>query len=148
MRQMQASSRRDRGFTLIELVVVMTIITILAGAVTLQVMNRIEHGKRARALMDVKTIEDAVDMYAADNGQPPTTQQGIAALRTKPSAPPVPKNWNGPYLKKKPMDPWGNEYVYRSPGQLTPEYDIVCYGKDGQPGGSGEFDKDISNAEE
>jgi len=142
-------ARRTRGFTLIELVVVMTIISILAGAVALQILNRTKHAKRARALQDVSTLETAIDLYAADNGSPPTTQQGLQALRSKPSSPPVPTNWNGPYIKKSPIDPWNEEYVYRFPGDLNPDgYDVISYGEDGTPGGSNEFAEDITNADE
>jgi general secretion pathway protein G len=146
MRIMRSCNRRTQGFTLIELVVVMTIIAILAGAVTLQIKRRTEDAKVTRARADIATIETAVDLYAADNGNPPTTQQGLAALRTKPSSPPAPKNWSGPYLKKAPIDPWGNEYIYRCPGQINPEeYDVISYGKDNQPGGD-DFDADLTNS--
>jgi len=149
MGEWQARAQRSRGFTLIELVVVMTILTILAGAVAIQITNRTRHAKRARALQDVNTLETALDLYAADNGSPPTTQQGLQALRHKPSSAPVPQNWNGPYIKKSPTDPWGNEYVYRYPGQMNPDgYDVLCYGEDGRPGGSDEFSADISNFDE
>ncbi len=144
----QACGRGKAGFTLVELVVVMSIIVILAGAVVLHVTRRVEDAKRARALQDISTLETALDLYAADNGSPPTTQQGLQALRSKPSSPPQPHNWNGPYLKKAvPKDPWGNEYVYRCPGQLNPDsYDIISYARDGQPGGTGP-DEDLTNAE-
>ncbi len=139
---------RDRGFTLIELVVVMTIIAILAGALTINFVNRRKMAKRTRALQDMVTIETALDLYAADNGSAPTTEQGLEALITKPSSAPAPENWNGPYLKKRtvPSDPWNNEYVYRSPGEYDPEgYDLICYGEDGKPGGTSEWDLDITN---
>lgn len=145
----QVKARQNSGFTLIELVVVMTIIAILAGAVALQIVNRTKIARRTRAIQDISTIETALDLYAADNGHHPSTQQGIEALRQKPSSPPVPENWNGPYLKKSPIDPWGNPYVYRFPGQLNPNgYDVISYGDDGQPGGSGEFAADITNADD
>jgi len=127
----------------------MTIISILAGAVALQILNRTKHAKRARALQDVSTLETAIDLYAADNGSPPTTQQGLQALRSKPNSPPVPTNWNGPYIKRAPIDPWNSEYVYRFPGDLNPDgYDVVSFGADGKPGGSDEFAEDITNADE
>lgn len=140
----------SRGFTLIELIVVMTIITILAGAVAVQVTNRIKHARRARAVMDMETLENALSYYAADNGFYPTTEQGLEALVRKPSTPPVPQNWNG-YLENRktvPKDPWQNEYVYRYPGQLNPDgYDLICYGADGRPGGTGE-NEDMTNLDE
>jgi len=142
---------RDRGFTLIELVVVMTIIAILAGAVAVQVTNRINHARRTRAIQEITTFETALDFYTADNGNPPTTEQGLQALITKPTSAPVPQNWNGPYLKNRrsvPKDPWQNEYVYLCPGQQNPDgYDVASYGPDGQPGGTGDWASDIANYE-
>ncbi len=137
---------RTRAFTLVELVVVMTIIAILATAVAVEVTNRVRVARRTRALQDIKTFETALDLYAADNGAPPTTEQGLAALRKRPSIPPIPRNWNGPYIKKDvPLDPWGNEYVYRYPGQRNPDgYDLISYGADGKPGGE-DWDADITN---
>jgi general secretion pathway protein G len=140
---------RRAGFTLVELVLVVTIIAILAGAVMVQATNRTKMARRARALEDVRVFELALDMYTADNGAPPTTEQGLAALRKKPTAAPVPRNWNGPYIKKAvPKDPWGNDYVYRSPGQENPDsFDVISYGADGQSGGEDD-DADITNFEE
>jgi general secretion pathway protein G len=140
---------RVAGFTLIELVLVVTIIAILAGAVTVEAGKRIKLARRARGLEDIRVLEMAFDSYAADNGNPPTSQQGLASLRQKPTSAPVPRNWNGPYIKKSvPKDPWGNDYVYRYPGQENPEgYDLICYGADGQPGGEDD-DADITNFEE
>jgi len=150
MRRWRTTGNGRKGFTLVELVVVMTIITILAGAVAIQVTNRIRHAKRARAVQDIYTLETALDLYAADNGNSPTTQQGLEALRNEPSSAPAPQNWNGPYVKKAvPADPWGSEYVYRNPGQLNPDsYDLISYGEDGRPGGDNEFTADITNADE
>ena len=143
--------RRSRGFTLIELVVVMTIIALLAGAVTLNVVNRVKYARRARAFTDIRMIETALDLYAADNGNPPTNEQGIEALIRKPSANPAPQNWNGPYLKNRttvPKDPWRSEYVYQCPGQLNPEgWDLISYGADGRPGGEDD-NADLTNMEE
>jgi general secretion pathway protein G len=149
MKRFRAHYRPNRGFTLIELVVVMTIIAILAGAISLRLTNQARNARRARAVQDIATIETAVDLYTADNGAPPDTQQGLEALRRNPTVPPVPKNWNGPYIKKLSRDPWGQPYVYRSPGQLNPDgYDIISYGEDEKPGGADEFSADITNAEE
>ena len=148
MRYTRNAGRRNTGFTLMELMVVMSIIAILATAVTLELTNQSKKARRARALQDVKTLETAVDLYAQDNGQPPTTQQGLDALRVRPTAPPVPTNWNGPYIKKRPLDPWSMPYEYRSPGTINPEgYDIVCYGADSKPGGA-DWDADITNSDE
>lgn len=141
---MRRNRSGNRGFTLIELVVVMTIIAILAGAAVIQINNRTRDARRARALADLKAFETAIDLYAADNGQPPTQQQGLEALRTKPSSAPVPRNWNGPYLKKPiPKDPWGNDYVYQRSGS-SDEYEILSYGEDGQAGGASEWDQDVT----
>lgn len=144
-----ASFARQMGFTLMELIVVMMIITILAGAVTLQVVNRVQNARRARALQDIAVLESALDMYAADNGRPPSTEQGLAALVGKPSSAPLPRNWDGPYIKKGiPVDPWGNEYIYQYPGQLNPgSYDLISYGADGRPGGD-DADADMTNSDE
>ena len=148
MTQRNGRIARQRGFTLIELVVVMTIIAILAGAAVMQINGRVKQAYRARALQDIKTFETAIDVYAADNGQPPSQQQGLQALRTKPSSPPLPRNWSGPYLKKNvPKDPWGNEYVYTRAGD-SDEYEIKSYGQDGQPGGASEWDQDITTGGE
>jgi general secretion pathway protein G len=149
MRLYWGGIRRSAGFTLVELVLVVTIIAILAGAVMVQATNRTKMARRARALEDIRVFELALDMYTADSGAPPTTQQGLVALRKKPTSAPVPRNWNGPYIKKAvPKDPWGNEFVYRSPGQQNPDgYDVICYGADGQPGGEDD-DADITNFEE
>ena len=146
----QATFVRSRGFTLVELVVVMMIITILAGAIAVQVTNRVKMAKRARALQDIGSLSTALDLYAADNGNPPPTEQGLAALRNKPSSSPVPTNWNGPYIDKSiPRDPWSSEYVYRFPGEEnTYGYDLICYGADGQPGGDNEWNVDITNFDE
>jgi general secretion pathway protein G len=135
-----------RGFTLIELVVVMTIIAILAGAAAVTVLDHIAKAKRARALADINAYDTAISLYAADNGEPPTQQQGLQALWQKPSAPPVPRNWTHHYVKKPiTEDPWGNPYVYeRASG--SDEYEIRSYGKDGQPGGAGD-NADISSNE-
>jgi general secretion pathway protein G len=132
-----------------ELIVVMSIIAILAGGVSIYVVGRVEHAKRVRAVNDIAQLVTAVDLYTADNGSPPTTQQGLQALLTKPSSPPVPQNWNGPYIKQRKSldDPWRNEYEYRFPGTLDPNgYDILSYGKDGQPGGS-DNNADITNVD-
>jgi general secretion pathway protein G len=140
----RTSYARQWGFTLIELVVVMSIIVILAGAIALNISHRVDDAKRARALQDVHTLDTAAELYRADNGEPPPN---LDALRTKPS--PAPPNWNGPYLKKAlTKDPWGMDYIYRYPGQLNPDgYDIISYGKDKQPGGQ-DADADITNAGE
>ena len=138
--------RQQAGFTLIELVVVMTILAILAILVVPRVVGRVEQSRRARALSDLKNLGTCLDLYAADNGKYPTTEQGLAALQQEPNSEPRPRNWSGPYLKEElPADPWGNDYGYTSPGQFNDKsYDLVSFGPDGQPGGTGD-DADISN---
>lgn len=143
MRNRNRRAARSRGFTLVELVVVMIIIAILAGAAVIQVRNKTETARRVRALSDLKTFETALDQYAAENGEPPTTQQGLQALRTRPNTPPLPRNWNGPYVKSVPKDPWQSEYVYRYDGGDQEEYELLSYGRDGQPGGANEWDADV-----
>jgi general secretion pathway protein G len=139
-------SRFRSGFTLIEVMVVMIILAILAAVVVPRVVGREEDARRARALSDVESLGTALDLYKADNGDYPTTEEGLPALRT---APATAKNWNGPYLKKAlAPDPWGHDYIYSAPGEHNPDsYDLYSTGKDGQPGGEGN-DKDITNWDE
>ena len=148
MRGRHPTGRHDGGFTLIELVVVMAIIVLLAGAVMVNVTNRRRDAMRARAVQDLHAIEMALDFYEADNGYPPATEQGLDALMHKPNSPPIPHNWNGPYLRNRqsvPVDPWGSEYVYVYPGQMNPDgYDLLSYGSDGQPGGNDRFTADVT----
>ncbi len=142
----EKNTRERRGFTLIELLVVIIILGILAAVIVPRVVGRTEDARRAKAVSDIESLGTALDMYAAENGKYPTTEQGLEALRTKPTSPPQPRAWGGPYLKK-PLtpDPWGAPYVYRSPGEKNPDsYDLVSLGADGQPGGSGN-DEDIAN---
>jgi general secretion pathway protein G len=140
--------RREAGFTLVELLVVMIIIAALAAVIVPRVFTRAEQGRRAKAIADISSLETAIRLYAADNGQPPTTEQGLQALRENPSTPPEAKNWNGPYLEKPvSKDSWGGEYVYTSPGEHNDDYDIVSYARDGKEGGEG-ADADIANWEE
>jgi len=105
----------------------------------------LERERQERAATDIATLVAALDLYAADNGEPPTTEQGLVALLRRPAVGPVPRNWLGPYLKRMARDPWGHEYVYRYPGQVNPDgYDLICYGADGVPAGR-DHDADITN---
>jgi general secretion pathway protein G len=136
------------GFTLVELLVVMIIIAALAAVIVPRVFTRAEQGRRAKAIADISSLETALDMYASDNGQYPTSEQGLEALVEQPTVPPEANNWNGPYLKKGlPHDPWGGEYLYVAPGEHNEDYDIISYARDGREGGEG-ADGDITNWEE
>jgi general secretion pathway protein G len=119
--------------------VVIVILGILAALIFPRVTGRSEDARRAKAVSDIESIGTALDLYAADNGRYPTTEQGLEALRTPPDRPPLPRAWNGPYLKKAlPVDAWGNPYLYESPGQHDPHtYDLHSLGADGSPGGNG-----------
>ena len=135
---------KQRGFTLIEIMVVVVVLGILAALVVPQVMNRPDQAKVTVAKGDIKAIGAALDMYKLDNYSYPSTQQGLDALVEKPGGNPQPKNWNRDgYLKRVPKDPWGNEYQYLSPG-TEGQYDLYSYGADGKQGGS-DLNADIGN---
>lgn len=134
----------QRGFTLIEIMVVVVILGILAALVVPQVMNRPDQAKVTVAKGDIKAIAAALDMYKLDNFSYPSTQQGLEALVSRPSGSPQPRNWNADgYLKRLPKDPWGNDYQYLSPGTQGP-YDLYSLGADGKQGGS-DLNADIGN---
>jgi general secretion pathway protein G len=135
---------RQRGFTLIEIMVVVVILGILAALVVPQVMNRPDQAKVTVAKGDIKAIAAALDMYKLDNFNYPSTQQGLSALVEKPSGNPQPRNWNRDgYLKRVPKDPWGNDYQYLSPGTQG-QFDLYSLGADGKQGGS-DLNADIGN---
>ncbi|MCQ4288530.1 type II secretion system major pseudopilin GspG [Pseudomonas stutzeri] len=141
---MTLNERKQRGFTLIEIMVVVVILGILAALVVPQVMNRPDQAKVTVAKGDIKAIGAALDMYKLDNYSYPSTQQGLDALVEKPGGNPQPKNWNRDgYLKRVPKDPWGNDYQYLSPGTQG-QFDLYSYGADGKQGGS-ELNADIGN---
>ena len=136
------------GFTLIELLVVLVIIGILAGYVGPKIMGRPEEAKRTKAAMQIQGIETALELYKLDNGLFPSTEQGLQALVEPPSVGTLPRKWrDGGYLEKAtvPKDPWGNEFVYLSPGSHG-DFDISSYGIDGEEGGEGD-NADINNWE-
>ncbi|HEY7566444.1 MAG TPA: type II secretion system major pseudopilin GspG [Gemmatimonadaceae bacterium] len=136
--------RSRRGFTLLELVVVIIVLGLLAAIVAPQILGRVSDARTTSAETQVTLFGTALDNYRLDNGAYPTTEQGLAALREKPTRAPIPTNWRGPYLRKDvPLDPWGKPYIYRSPGERNVSgYDLSSLGRDGKPGGEGE-DKDV-----
>lgn len=141
---MKTTQRMRRGFTLIELLLVMVILAVLAALVLPKFTGRTEDANKTAAQTQISSLfSTALDLYEADNGHFPSTAQGLQALRTQPSSAPEPKHWKGPYLKSDiPNDPWGNEYIYRSPGQKNPTgYDILSGGPDGREG----TEDDITN---
>ncbi len=121
----------EKGFSLIEILLVVIIIGTLAAMVVPRLAGRSDQARIAAAKADIEVnIPTALKLYELDNGYFPTTQQGIAALLKKPSSSPIPQNWNGPYLEKLPVDPWGRPYQYASPGQHRPhDYDLFSFGK-------------------
>jgi general secretion pathway protein G len=129
-----------KGFTLLEILVVLVVIGVLATLVAPNVFRHVGAAKEATARSQIQMLGAALDAYRLDNGQYPTTDQGLAALRSEPTGGTRALNWRGPYLSKDvPSDPWGTSYEYRSPGTINPQsYDLVSYGSDRSPGGSGE----------
>ena len=139
------SRRRARGFTLIELMVVLAIIGVLAALIVPNVIGRADDARVTAARTDVGNLMQALKLYKLDNGRYPTTEQGLNALVTKPAAEPVPRNWKlGGYLDKLPQDPWGTPYQYSNPGTHNNEIDVYSLGADGKLGGTGN-DEEIGN---
>lgn len=130
-----ATSRIQRGFTLIELMVVLLIIGVLSALIVPSVLDRLDQGKVTGAKSDINTLVQALKMYKLDNQRFPTAEQGLQALVAKPTASPVPSNWR-PYLDKLPADPWGHPYQYANPG-VKGEIDVYSTGADGVVGGEG-----------
>jgi len=134
------------GFTLIELMVVIVILGILAGLIIPRIMGRPEEARQMKARIQIESIETALKLYKLDNGTYPSTEQGLQALVEPPTVGELPKAWRaGGYLEKGkvPKDPWGNEFIYLSPG-VHGDYDLVSYGADGESGGE-DRDKDINS---
>jgi general secretion pathway protein G len=128
-------NRRRAGITLIEMLVVVTIIALFAAVVGTTMFKKTDQARVTAAKVQISNFMDALGQYKLDTGVFPTTEQGLNALRVKPEGV---MNWNGPYMPKDiPPDPWGHTYVYKFPGEHGDEPDITCYGADGQPGGEG-----------
>jgi len=134
--------RREKGFSLIELMVVIVILAAIASIVGPRLFKNVGKAKRGTARTQMAQIEAALDGFRLDVGRYPTSSEGLTALERDPGV----KGWDGPYLKKAvPMDPWQNPYIYVSPGSRA-EFELSSYGLDGQPGGTGEGE-DITNWE-
>ena len=127
--------RRAKGFTLVEIMVVVVIIGVLAALIVPRVVGRSDEARVVAAKQDVAAIMQALKLYRLDNGRYPSNDQGLQALLAKPQTQPVPPNWKQ-YLDKLPRDPWGNPYQYLNPG-VRGEIDVFSFGADGQPGGTG-----------
>ena len=139
-----AFGRGARGFTLIEILVVIVILGVLVGLVAPRIIGRPDEARAVAAKADIATIMQALKLYRLDNQRYPTTEQGLNSLVAKPQQPPIPPNWKpGGYLERMPKDPWGNPYQYLNPG-LKGEVDVFSFGADGQPGGTG-IDTDIGS---
>lgn len=132
---MHRRRRPDRGFTLLELLVVLVVLGLLAGIVAPKYFTQLGRSEVKVARAQIEGLAKALDLYRLEVGRYPTTEQGLNALMLAPNDEP---KWGGPYLQKQiPQDPWGRDYVYRSPGEYG-DYDLLSLGKDGQPGGDGE----------
>jgi general secretion pathway protein G len=137
-----------RGFTLIELMVVLVILGVLASLIVPRIMSRPEEARRIKARVDIQSLETALKLYNLDTGDYPTTEQGLQALIEPPGTGVLPTKWrDGGYLEKRkiPQDPWGNDYIYLSPGTQG-DFDLISYGADGELGGEGK-DEDVANWE-
>jgi general secretion pathway protein G len=132
---MKKKMKREKGFTLVEILVVIIIIGLLAALVGPRLFGKVSTAKLKTAKAQIELFGTALDTFRLDTGRYPTTEEGLKALREKPSGL---ENWQGPYLPKEiPMDPWGKPYVYKSPGEHY-DYDLISYGLDGVEGGEGE----------
>jgi general secretion pathway protein G len=145
---MNLSKLRDkRGFTLIEIMVVVVILGVLAAIIVPKFLGRPDEAKVTKAKVDIKSLEEALGLFKLDNGFYPSTEQGLKALVEKPEIGRIPEKFQaGGYLKRVPNDPWGTPFVYLSPGVQNRDFDLISYGADGQPGGEN-FDADIKSWE-
>ncbi|MHC8469471.1 type II secretion system major pseudopilin GspG [Plesiomonas shigelloides] len=137
MQRVRGGQSLARGFTLLEMMVVIVILGILASLVVPNLLGNKEKADQQKVVTDLVALENSLDMYKLDNSVYPSTEQGLQALVSKPAGTPEPRNYrNGGYIKRLPQDPWGNEYQYLSPGEQG-EIDIYSLGADGQEGGEG-----------
>ena len=132
----------QKGFSLIEIMVVVVILGILASIVVPKIISRPDEARAVKAKQDVLAVQNALDLYKLDNGNYPSTDQGLMALVEKPTSNPAPRDWKQ-YLKSLPKDPWGRDYLYLNPGEHS-DVDVFTYGANGQPGGTG-IDSEIGN---
>lgn len=137
--------KRERGFTLIEIMVVVVILAVLGALVVPKILENVDKARVTRAQSDIRAIQTALDLYRLDNFKYPTTEQGLQALVTQPTDPNINNYRSGGYLPSLPKDPWNRPYQYVSPGPGGRDYEITSYGRDGQPGGEG-YDADISTS--
>ena len=138
--------RLSDGFTLIEILVVITVIAIMAGLVAPMVFRNVGDAKVSATKAQIELFALALDAYRLDNDFYPSTAQGLVALRARPVGEPEARNWRGPYLRKEiPLDPWGRPFIYKSPGEVNADsYDLLSFGRDGAAGGTGE-DADVTS---
>lgn len=137
----------QRGFTLIEILIVITILGILASLVAVRLMDRPGEARTMKAQLDIKTLENALKLYKLDSGFYPTSEQGLRALVERPTVGKIPKTWrDGGYLEKGvvPKDPWDRDYYYLCPGVQNRDFDLWSFGADGEQGGEGQ-DADVTN---
>ncbi len=136
MLTLQRSHRSRRAFTLIEMLVVILILAILAALIIPRLVGRTSDAKIAKAKSDIATLSSLLQQYRLDSDRYPTTEEGLNALRVRPSSA---RGWKGPYTTKDiSLDPWNNPYVYQSPGPDGQDFLVTCYGADGAPGGEGD----------
>lgn len=138
VRALNGRHRQTKAFSLIEILLVVVIISSLAAMIIPRLTGRSEKAKESIAKTDILVnLPTALKLYELDNGNFPTTAQGLKALAEKPTLSPIPKNWNGPYIERNSLkDPWGNDYVYRYPGSHSSDYDLYSLGKTGEEGDS------------
>ena len=141
---MTRMKKNEDGFTLIEIMVVVIILSLLAGIIIPRIVGRPEEARRTKAIVQIKQLEGALNLFKIDNGFYPSTEQGLEALVSPPATGETPQNFKeSGYMKKIPTDPWGYQYAYISPGEHD-DYDLISFGADGEEGGEGR-DADIEH---